>query len=137
VRTLSSQELIELLPAEAGLVDVALRRFEFMAPALCREAGHCRHLIDEGFIEPAAIRWRDRNAFFFGWRMTTDRGLWIDLAQTLNAGASTDVLVAGVSLLAQREQARYIRFLTARPGLVRIAEREGYRAEAVVMVKPL
>ena len=117
------------------MVDAALRKFEFTAPALCREPGYCRELITEGFMEPAQINWRNEPAFFFGWRLTTDRGLWLDVAQTLSGGAPIEVLVHGVLTLADQKGARYIRFLTMRRGLVKVAQQHGFRAEAVVMVK--
>ena len=112
-----------------------MRRFEITAPALCRKPGYCRELVDEGFLEPLQINWLGAPAYFLGWRMTTDRGLWIDIAQTLIASAPADVLWNGVAMLAERERAAYIRFLTMRPGLVKLAQRHGYQPEAVLMVK--
>jgi len=137
VKTLSPDQLIELIAPEPALVDDAMRRFDITAPALCREPGYCRELIEEGWITPLQINWRDAPAFVVGWRMTTDRGLWIEVAQTLAAGAPTEALIDGVYLLSQREGARYIRFLTARRGLVKLGQQHGYHAEAIMLVKSL
>jgi len=136
VKTLSPGELIELIVPDQAMVDAALRRFDATAPALCREPGYCRQLVAEGFLEAAVIHWQGEPAFFLCWRMTSDRGLWIDIAQTLSAGAPTDVLFDGVALLADREHARYIRFLTMRRGLVKLAQQRGYQPEAVLLVQP-
>jgi len=137
VRTISPAELIELLPPDPGLVEAAMRRFDTTAPVLCREPGYCRELMAEGWIAPIKVEWNHEPAYILGFRMTTDRGLWIEIAQTLNGGAPMEVLVKGVSLLAGRERARYVRFLTMRRGLVRIAQQDGYHAEAVLLTKPL
>jgi hypothetical protein len=137
VKTLTVHDLIELLPPEPAMVDAAMRRFDSMAPALCREAGYCRELMTEGFITPLQIKFRGQPAYIIGWRMTTDRGLWIEVAQTLSAGAPTEVLIEAVSMLADRERPRYVRFLTARRGLARLGTTHGYRAEAVLLTKTL
>ena len=135
MKPLTPKDLIELIPPEPATVDAALRKFEFTAPALCREPGYCRELFDEGFITPAQINWGDSPAFFLGWRLTTDRGLWVDVAQTLSGGAPIEVLVNGVFAIADQKGARYVRFLTMRRGLVKVAQQHGFRAEAVLMVK--
>jgi len=119
------------------MLDAAMRSFDTAAPVLCREPGYCRELMAEGWISPIKVEWNDSPAYILGFRMTNDRGLWIEIAQTLNGGAPMEVLVKGVSLLADRQRARYVRFLTMRRGLVSIAQQHGYHAEAVLLTKPL
>jgi hypothetical protein len=137
MNTLSTEQLIELLPPDDAVLDRALQRFELTAPVLCREPGYCRQLIAEGWTNPSQINWRGRPAFVITWHVTSDRGLWLDIAQSLYAGAPTEALVNAVETLARQQKARYIRWLTLRRGLVRIGQRNGYRPEAVLLVKPL
>ena len=137
MKTLVPDELIELLPASDDLVNEALKRFEFAAPVLCREPGYCKQLVSEGWTQPVQINFRGKPAFVVSWHVTSDRGFWLDIAQTLNAGAPVNVLFAGVELIARRQNARYIRFQTMRRGLVKLSKDRGYKPEAVLMVKPL
>ena len=137
MKTLVPDELIELLPASEETVNEALKRFEFAAPVLCREAGYCKELVSEGWTTPAQINFRGAPAYLVTWHVTSDRGFWLDIAQTLNARVPVNVLFAGVELIARRQNARYIRYQTMRRGLVKLGKERGYKPEAVLMVKPL
>ncbi len=137
MKTLNADQLVELLWPDTATLNKALEQFDIASPALCREPGYCRELVAEGWTEPAQINWHGKPAFLITWRVTSDRGFWIDIAQTLNAAAPFSVLVQAGERLAALKQARYIRFLTMRRGLVKLAREFGYQPEAVLMVKPL
>ena len=119
------------------MVDAAMRQFEVAAPVLCREPGYCRELITEGWMIPTQINWNGRPAFVFTWHVTSDNGFWLDVVQTLGLGAPFDVLVHAVEQFAREKRCRYIRFLTLRRGLVRLAQERGYTPEAVLLTKLL
>jgi hypothetical protein len=137
MKPLSTEELVELLPADGATLNSALRRFEVAAPVLCREPGFCKQLVDEGWMEASKIIWRDKPAFLIAWRVTPDSGFWVELAQSLGASAPFDVLTDAVEQLARVKGCRYIRFLTMRRGLLRLAQQRGYTPEAVLLAKRL
>ena len=137
MKTLSAEHLIELLPPNDAVLDQALRRFDLTAPALCREPGYCKQLVAEGWTNPSQINWKGRPAFVVTWHVTSDRGFWLDIAQSLYTGAPTEALFNAVETLARQQNARYIRWLTLRRGLVKLGQRHGYQPEAAVLVKPL
>jgi hypothetical protein len=137
MKPMTTDQLVQLLPPDEATVDAALRRFEVAAPVLCREPGHCRHLVDEGWMASSQINWNDKPAFLIAWRVTDDGGFWLELAQTLGSGAPFDVLTETVERLAREKRCRYIRFLTLRRGLVHLAQSRGCRPEAVLLTKIL
>ena len=137
MKPLSPDELIELVTPDAAMLDAALRRFDTAAPVLCREPGYCKQLVDEGWLQSTQINWQGRPVFVIAWHVTPDGGFWLDIAQTLGAGAPFDVLVRAVEGFARQQHCRYIRFLTMRRGLVHLAQQRGYSPEAVLLTKLL
>jgi hypothetical protein len=137
MKTLSPDELVELLPADERTLNAALRRFESAAPVLCREPGFCKQLVAEGWMEASQIAWQGIPAFVVAWRVTLDKGFWVEIAQTLGIAAPFDVLSDTLEQLAREKGCRYIRFVTMRRGLVRLAQQRGYTPEAVLLTKLL
>lgn len=134
---MKTEELIELLPPNDSLLNSAMRKFEVAAPVLCRDAGYCKQLLDEGWMQPLQINWRGIPAYLITWHITSDRGFWLDIAQTLNAGAPFEVLVGTVENLAREKGCRYVRYLTVRRGLVWLGQQLGYTPEAALLTKVL
>jgi len=137
VKPLNPEQLVELVAPDDAVLNSALRKFEVAAPVLCREPGYCAELVSEGWMEPAQINWNGAPAFVITWHVTTDNGFWLDIAQSLGAGAPFDVLVHAVEQFARSKRCRYIRFLTLRRGLVPLAHQHGYKPEAVLLTKTL
>jgi hypothetical protein len=137
MRTLSQDQIVELLPCEGALVDEALRKFESAAPLLCREAGRMKHLVDEGWIKLGLVQVNGVDAFVIGWRLAPDGGFWVEVAQSLGSGASLRSFIAIVDRLAVEARAPYVRCATYRRGLVRMLRGAGYVPEAVVLTKVL
>lgn len=136
MKLLTPTALVSLLPAGDELVNGALERFELLAPMLFREPGFCRTAVAEGWTTPQVVCVRGEPAYFITYHSAPDGGLWIDIAQRLDAGADIFALEAGINQLARRERARYIRMTTARRGLAEICQRSGgYQVEAVLMCK--
>lgn len=77
----------------------------------------------------------DVPAFLFSYHVTTDGGLWVDLAHTIKPGVSPGHLFAGVEEQAAILGAPYISFSTQRRGMVRLASQYGYAPESVSMTK--
>lgn len=136
--TLTPTELIELLPVELKDVDAILHRFEIAAPIECRDPGYVQRLVDEGFMKLHFICWHGKRAYLIGWHLSADNGFWLDLVQTLDAGAPASAGVEGTERLARSLNARYVRWVTLRRGIARkLADRFGYKPEAVILTKVL
>ena len=141
MKTLSTKQLIELLPAQTRHLDT-LDEFEALAPVLCRDRGYCRQLVDAGDTRPEVVLVDGREAALVTWHLSSDRGLWIDIAQTLRRPgealrSETVVLFEAADVIRRREKAAYTRFLTKRRGLAHLAGRHGFTPEAVLLTKPV
>ncbi len=137
MKTLTPDELIELLPPTPQQLENGLAAFELSAPILCREPGYLKQLIAEGWIETAVVNVAGRPAFLIGWHLTPDQGFWFDLVVTLGAQAPYTACVAAIERLAREKRCRYIRWVTLRRGIVKWATEQGYTAEAVILTKKL
>ena len=135
MKSITPQQCVALLPADPAQLDAVLLRFEDLISTLFWQPGDCKRMVDEGWIKPAVVSVDEVPAYFVGFHLTDDRGLWIDIAQTLGKGAPYSVLCSGLDQLAARERARYIRFYTRRRGIADRAQESGYQPEAVLMTK--
>jgi len=135
VKPLTPKQLIELLPA--GTLDLrpALKAFDDFAPLEFRSPGFLREAISEGWTTPQLVNVSGVPAYLLTYHLSTDGGLWIDVAQTLDADAPYAALIAGVDLLAQKHRAKYTRFLTKRRGIATVMQEHGFFPESVMMTK--
>jgi hypothetical protein len=137
MKTLSAQELIELLPPTPDELGDGLAAFELSAPVMCREPGYLKELIDEGWMQASTIHVNGRPAFLIGWHISTDRGLWFDFVQSLSPDSDHAVAITTVERLAAQNGCRYVRWTTLRRGIVKWAQDFGYIPEAIILTKKL
>jgi len=135
MKLLTPAQLIELLPVEPDLEDFALSRFEMLTPTEWRQPGFCRAAVAAGWTQPLQVNVNGKPAYVLTYRVTSDGGLWIDICQSLASGVAYEALAKAVDQLARKMQRRYIRFTTARRGIVKSAVAYGYQPEAVMMGK--
>lgn len=139
VKFLKPNQFIELLPATPEVTAAALLRFETVMPTEFRDPGFLKTAIAQGRTIPQVVHVDGRPAYFLTYHNSPDGGLWADVAQRIpgasHSVASLELLAHAFELLAHNSAARYIRFTTARAGLVQVAQSLGYVPEAVLMSK--
>lgn len=129
--------MIEMLPADAESIDKGLAAFELTAPILCREPGHLKRMVDEGFIEVSTLAVDGKPAYLVGWHQTPDGGFWFDLVQRIGPAVPNATIAAVVEAMARKRKAPYLRWLTYRAGIARWAQQEGFTPEAIILTKTL
>lgn len=137
MKTISANECVELLPASAEVVAAGLVRFEDLISTRFWKRGDCKRMIDEGWITAKVIAINDTPAYLLGYHFTDDGGMWIDLLQSLVPKADGAAANVAIDMIAAQAGRRYIRFYTARRGLVQFQQRFGYLPEAVLLTKAL
>lgn len=97
-----------------------------------------RRAVSEGFIETAEIAVDGVPHYSVWFSLTCDGVFHLNAAcQLVERPAGLVVLSAGVEQLARERGAKFVRFNTARPGLIEQSAGLGYVPVAVCMMKPL
>lgn len=131
---LSPDNLIALLPADTETLPEILRVFEDTVPTEFASPGFLVEAVREGWTKPVTISVNNVPAYLVTFHLSPDGGLWIDVVQSLSP-VSHGVLAGGIEQLAKANGCRYARCATRKRGVVRIAEKMGFRADAVIMTK--
>lgn len=92
---------------------------------------------EEGFLEMVHIEIGGKPAFAVWFNTSIDGGLHVNAAVALTTHTDIDDLNQGVEQVARERRLKYIRFNTARPGLVHESMRLGFLPESVSMIKRL
>ena len=123
------------MPAELADAEKSLGKFEGVISTRFWQAGDCKRMIQEGWIEIVWIRVNGVPTYLLGFHLTDDAGLWVDILQQTHPVGGWDLLSLAIDHLARQRSSRYIRFYTARRALATYAREYGYRAEAVLLTK--
>ena len=138
MKPITPSEAVAVLPAEKSVCDAALLRFEDLISTQFWSQGDCKRMIDEGWIQTATVCVSEVPAYLLGYHFTDDGGLWIDIAQSLPGGTGDGRhLNQAIDMIAMKERRRYVRFYTARHGLVEFQRANGYEVEAVLLTKKI
>lgn len=137
MKTLQSQQMIALLPCPLNVAETAAQKFEAVAPVLCRNKGFLHRATLEGWTNAEQVCVDGEASFVLWWHNSLDRGLWIDAAETMRETGNPGALVLAAEAIAKREGATYIRFMTVRPGLIKVAQNGGFKVEGVCLYKQL
>lgn len=129
--------MIELLPCPPDVAEAAARKFDAVAPVLCRDKGFLHRATLEGWTNAEQVNVDGQAAFVIWWHNSLDRGLWIDAAETLRNEGNPAALVLAAEAIAKREGATYIRFMTIRPGLIKVTQQGGFMVEGLCLCKQL
>lgn len=119
---------------EADAVKAA-EEFRDFAPLNFKDRISLDYLTREGFVTAEQVTFNGEPAYVVWWSKTLDNGLSINACQSLRDGVSVDVAFIAAERIQTREGCPYLRFASIRQGLLRHAERRGYKFETVVMTK--
>lgn len=135
MKRLTDKELIQLLPPDNDNLAAAISAFESVCPVNSYSKGFLEQAVKQGHYTPLQVNFEGVPALVLFYSETLDKGLWIHAAQTLNPYHS-DLVFAAAHVLQQQKQLRYVRFMTIRAGMARVAtKRHGYVVEGVVLSK--
>jgi hypothetical protein len=128
------RRLLDILPATMEQADQAADKFCGITP-LC-EPAELKRARDEGFLESAIVLWNGVPQYCVWLATSLDNGLHINAAvQLVDKPVGFGSLVAMVESLAEKRGAKYVRFNTARDGLIRKAAQYGYNPQSVCLIK--
>jgi len=130
-----ANKLVSLIPATPGEIDGVLREFEEIVPQTFSGPRPFKHMVDEGWTIPAFVLVDQVPAYVICYHIAADNGLWIDVAKTMRRMGDFADLNRAVDLLAEKHHCPYIRFITARRGLVETQKRFGYQPEGILISK--
>lgn len=137
MKPLVPTDLVELLPADPDFTAATLLRFEDLTPTLARTPGDVLRWVQAGGSTPAIVSVNNVPAYLLCYRVTSDGGLFVDIAQTLDSTATLTALDAALRQLERKHQVKYTRFLTKRAGLAKIGQELGFTPEAVLLTRVL
>lgn len=127
--------MIDLLPiGHVGSERVA-QQFESLAPANCRGDRWLSRSITTGETKVEQVQFNGVPAFLFWWHKSVDSGLWVDGCQSYDNDVDIAVAFAAASKLKYREGCSYVRFMTIRRGLAKVAQDFGYMVEGLILCK--
>jgi hypothetical protein len=135
MRQLNREKLISLLSVSESEQDKMAHLFEAVAPVHSRGEASLSRLTSSGVYKAEQIQLNGVPAFLFWWSKTSDAGLWIHAAQAYDSNHDIGVAFLGAAAIQKREACTYIRFMTLRAGLVRSAEKHGYKIDGLIMSK--
>jgi hypothetical protein len=116
------------------LPEQALQDFEAMTPTLFREPGVVAKFLKEPFVRTAILSFDGKPAYLTAFRITEDCGMWVDIVKALDGGCF-DRYVNLMTKTAKNLGCKYIRFATARHGLIELMKGHGFKVDSVIMVK--
>lgn len=135
VKTLDRAKLISLLSVSESETDRMAHLFEAVVPVSSRGDLSLSKLTSQGVYRAEQIQFNSQPCFLFWWSKTLDGGLWVHAAQSYDNKGNIDVAFMGADAIRQREGCTYIRFMTLRSGLVRAAEKHGFKIEGLILIK--
>lgn len=135
MRVLTATNMIELLPIGQVEADAQAKQFESLAPANCRGDRWLSRSVATGHTTVEQIQFNSTPAFLFWWHKSVDDGLWIDACQSYASDVDIAIAFAAANKLQQRENCKYVRFMTIRAGLAKAAEKYGYLVEGLILSK--
>lgn len=137
MKPITEKQMLELIPADAQTAAESLAKFEAVISTRFWKRGDCERMISEGWIDANTVRVAGEDVYLLGTHRTDDAGLWVDIALGLSPRAQYPHLVAAIELLATNSRCRYVRFYTARRGIIACVKPFGYEPEAVLLTKEI
>jgi hypothetical protein len=125
-----------MVPASIEQRDQAAEVFCGITPLV--ELPYLKRLTDEGFLE-ACVVMVGQTAHYCVWLAATpDQGLHVNACvQLIPKPAGIGAVISMLESLAEQRNFKYIRFNTARPGLIAKTADYGFQVQSVCVVKKL
>jgi hypothetical protein len=127
---------LDMIPATIEQRDNAAEVFCGITPLV--ELSYLKRLTDEGFLEACVVMVKDQAHYCVWLAGTPDRGLHVNACvQLIPKPAGVGCIISMLESLAEQRGFKYIRFNTARPGLIAKTKAYGFEAQSVCMIKKL
>lgn len=130
------ERLLDMVPASMEERDAAADKFCGIVP-IC-EPSRLKRLTDEGYLTASVIQLKGVAQYVVWHSPTIDGGLHVNACiQVVDNPVGFPSLISMLESLAEQSGLTYIRWNTARPGLIAKGAELGFKAIAVCMVKHL
>jgi hypothetical protein len=136
LKTLSPEQMIELLPLTASQLQVGEMLFALAIPEIGNVAEIFHRQVDEGTLQTIGIA-ADGEHQFAVWYHVDGEVLHVNGVQRLRSVCKIEALVGGLDMLAKREGCKMLRGVARRPGLIRVLQRADWQAFGVMITKKI
>lgn len=140
MRTVNRQNLTVCFPALGMERDEAADKFCGLVPVI--EASQLKRFVDEGLAEFAVVSADNRPVYGFWFQIDLTGKAFnvqaaVSLAEKFQEPPNFEDLIQAIEAVAMNRNCKFVRFQTARLGLIDLTKKFGYQPNAVCLTKEL